>query len=106
MVSNASKNYFLNSLLSPRAINNSYTYGASITLAWKLFLIYVGAMPALMDGNPQALSNVMVEVVNTYIPLVAVALENPINGIFTFIFNVIFGLGVQTMRFEANTNFR
>ncbi len=106
MVSNASKNYFLNSLLSPRAINNSYAYGASITLALKLFLIYIGAMPALMEGNPQALGNVIIEIINTYIPLVAIALENPINGIFTFIFNVIFGLGIQTLRYEANTNYR
>lgn len=62
MLSNASKNYFLGSLFSPQAISNSYAYGASITLAIKLTLIYTGALPALMNSNPQALSNVIIEV--------------------------------------------
>lgn len=43
---------------------------------------------------------------NSYIPLIAIALDQPINGIFTFAFNVLFGLGIQTLRYEAGTNFR
>lgn len=103
MVSDAGKNYLIGNILAgPGQWQKMYVTGAGVTTLIKLSLIYIGLYPGLMSGSETALANYIIEIVNCLIPLVAVAMAQPLNAGLTLVSNILLGGLIWTLNYEAS----
>ena len=102
--SRRTENYILGNLSSPRQWRNMYVFGASITTILKMILIILGVYNGLtISVNPTVIEGAIVEIVNTFIPLIAVFIQHPINAIVTFLSNMFLGLMIAAFKYELAT---
>lgn len=92
----ATRNYAVGNLKAgPGQWVNMYITGSSITLLFKILFLAMGFSQGLisssLSGAMNKLTAFILEVVNAYIPLVAVAFSQPLSALMTFAFNALFG---------------
>lgn len=99
--SQASINYIKGILTSDLAtVGYMYSYGSGVTTAIKVFFIMLGSWTGMVAGNPSALHSFLSQYFKTLIPT---SIENPIIGIFSFVFNVIFAAIIWGTKYEVST---
>jgi len=94
-------NYLIGNLKSARQWRNMYVFGASITTFIKMLLIVGGVYKGLfITNNPTVIEGAIVEIFNSFIPIIALFLLEPVNAILTFVSTMFFGLAIASLSYE------
>ena len=111
LFSPAAKNYAKGNMLAgPGQWRRIYATGASIALSLNVGFTLLLKWGALTSGSVNtagpAIEAVMISVVNAMMPLAAVILQTPIQGIFTGLIHIGTGLFYWTAKYEMATRGR
>lgn len=103
-MSKRTRNYILGNISAgPKQWIKMYATGAGITTLLKLSLLSSGLYNGLINGSTSTMKNILIEYVNSIIPLVAVALKQPVNAFVTFVLTATFGLLLWAANYEMAT---
>lgn len=108
LISPQAKNYAIGNLLAgPGQWKNIYRTGAVLALAlntgFSLLLNWGALTSGSVGAAGPAIEAIFISVANSMMPLSAVVLQTPLQGIFTGLIYVATGLFYWTAKYEMNT---
>ena len=106
LISPQGKSYASGMATSPTALFNMYLHGAAVTSAIKIFFAILGIYSSVSNGDTSAIADYFLIAIDTYLPIfltVDGGFVGWIDAIATFIFNLIFGLGWSTLKYDLAT---